>query len=1119
MVLSIVRLSLSTRILLVSLALVGSVSAGVFECAIPNPAGKRLQPSGQLSALVIFAQFAGQGAGASAPSWSADLFNSSVPGSFTHFYDDMSGGLLRVQGRVLPKRYSALRTADAYVEPDEDGLGQYGQFNLEVLRQADVDSDLGEFDNDGPDGIPNSGDDDGYVDIVFINLHTVPRGFFIGSATGLASLGLDADYISNDPAAGGGYVRVRGRFNGFGGTTQRGHTFSVTASTMCHEFGHVLGLTDLFDQSSISAAGQLDPEEDSAGIGKWGLMGLGTLGWGVEDGPNAFSGPTLAELGWVDVDIVGQPGVDVPLQEVFTGRRLLKIPLSRHEYFLLEYRRAAGSYYNRNIPRDGLLLWHVDELADNDEERHKRIDLVCADGLFADRGAPSGAADPYAGRDNLDFWSRDNAYANAHNGNQGDEGDPFDGERFRRIAWDTNPALRAHSGSTRGIEVAWALENMRMDGNRMLIDFVRTERMGHIVGEERWDGEVEIDGDIVVQPGARLVLAEGVRVRVRRGDVRGSGFDPDRSELIVYGEIVQEGSASFLSAAARPGALDWAGIFLMDGQRIDRQRLDVQHARFGAVHFRLPPGQTTWSGRVEVPGDLLVPEDAQLVVESGTVVAFRDADLSFNGLSPTFTELAVNGQLAVRGALDNPVRFTTSASAEDRIWYGTRLLPAARITVEFAQFDRAGFAFTGEVGSGGSFRVVDSVVRDLAGSGVSMTLSGGADIERVLFTRITGPAVRVDGSGQVRLRQVQISGNGQEGLLLNNASLQAFDVQISNNGLLDGEDPRSGLRAVGGKGQTIELWNAVIERNSKHGAELGDWLGAVELHESSVTANFADGLRAGQLDRLVLSEVDVERNLGAGVAVDSARVEVSTSRLLGNVGTALYLGAGSRGTLDMTEVGQGSGAVFEQTDSIIVRSSRFESAPIGLRLIDSQPVIEKTYFVGNAVGLRVDGRRVPAMLQGNAFLDNATAVENRTNQRLLAPGNYWGSIDSTAIAGLMRGTIEFTPYLLQEPDTTIVEHTDSQPLRFALGLGYPNPFNSGATIPFELAESVHVTLAVYDVLGRLVRTLLDEERAEGKHDVLWNGRDARDVPLASGPYFYRLSAGEFAAQGRLLLLR
>ena len=73
------------------------------------------------------------------------------------------------------------------------------------------------------------------------------------------------------------------------------------------------------------------------------------------------------------------------------------------------------------------MIWHVDERADNDEERHKRVDLVCADGLYVDKGFPSSITDGIRGRDNLDFWSRDINYANQHNGNKGDSTDPFDG--------------------------------------------------------------------------------------------------------------------------------------------------------------------------------------------------------------------------------------------------------------------------------------------------------------------------------------------------------------------------------------------------------------------------------------------------------------------------------------------------------------------------------------------------------------------------------------------------------------------------------------------------------------------------------------------------------------------
>ena len=180
------------------------VTAAEFVCAISTPAAKVvLQTPESLSALVIFAQFQDEGAGGTAPSWAGDLFDVDRSGSFAHFYREMSGGRLVVEGQVLLRRYRSLAGADAYLAETPGTTGGYGRFNREILAQADADADFGLFDNDGPDGAPNSGDDDGYVDIVFINLQTVPGDFFISTATGIASLGLDADFISDDPAAGG----------------------------------------------------------------------------------------------------------------------------------------------------------------------------------------------------------------------------------------------------------------------------------------------------------------------------------------------------------------------------------------------------------------------------------------------------------------------------------------------------------------------------------------------------------------------------------------------------------------------------------------------------------------------------------------------------------------------------------------------------------------------------------------------------------------------------------------------------------------------------------------------------------------------------------------------------
>jgi len=70
----------------------------------------------------------------------------------------------------------------------------------------------------------------------------------------------------------------------------------------------------------------------------------------------------------------------------------------------------------------------------------------------------------------------------------------------------------------------------------------------------------------------------------------------------------------------------------------------------------------------------------------------------------------------------------------------------------------------------------------------------------------------------------------------------------------------------------------------------------------------------------------------------------------------------------------------------------------------------------------------------------------------------------------------------------------------------PNPFKAGTTFSFELKYADHVSLAVYDVQGRTVRTLIDGAVAAGRHEARWDGRDATGSRVAAGTYFYRLQA-------------
>ncbi|MCK4412720.1 MAG: T9SS type A sorting domain-containing protein [Candidatus Eisenbacteria sp.] len=82
----------------------------------------------------------------------------------------------------------------------------------------------------------------------------------------------------------------------------------------------------------------------------------------------------------------------------------------------------------------------------------------------------------------------------------------------------------------------------------------------------------------------------------------------------------------------------------------------------------------------------------------------------------------------------------------------------------------------------------------------------------------------------------------------------------------------------------------------------------------------------------------------------------------------------------------------------------------------------------------------------------------------------------------------------------------------------PNPTTPWTTITFQLPVSHRVILRIYSTTGRLVRTLLDENRFPGAHSVTWNGMSERGVPAASGVYFVRLQAGEFSTQRKLVLV-
>ncbi|UCF77926.1 MAG: M6 family metalloprotease domain-containing protein [Candidatus Eiseniibacteriota bacterium] len=244
------------------------------------------------------------------------------------------------------------------------------------LANSDVDFSL--FDNDGADGVPSSGDDDGYVDAVFI-VHSGPSF----EETGNPDYILSHQWTTPEP------VNV----DGVSVYVYAMESERSRIGTFCHELGHVLGLPDLYDT-----------DYDSYALDLWSLMGAGA--WGDDgDTPSHLDAWSKTQLGFVEPFVPEKNMQDVVLAPVEDSPQVCKLwkngRLGR-EYFLIENRQKNG--FDAHLPASGLLIYHVDETVKNNNNQSRyMVALEQADGMYdlerRDPPGPFGAdpGDPFPG--------------------------------------------------------------------------------------------------------------------------------------------------------------------------------------------------------------------------------------------------------------------------------------------------------------------------------------------------------------------------------------------------------------------------------------------------------------------------------------------------------------------------------------------------------------------------------------------------------------------------------------------------------------------------------------------------------------------------------------------------
>ena len=129
--------------------------------------------------------------------------------------------------------------------------------------------------------------------------------------------------------------------------------------------------------------------------------------------------------------------------------------------------------------------------------------------------------------------------------------------------------------------------------------------------------------------------------------------------------------------------------------------------------------------------------------------------------------------------------------------------------------------------------------------------------------------------------------------------------------------------------------------------------------------------------------------------------------------------------------------------------------------------------------------------------------------------NYgWNNYDINA-------GMELVDFFLQYrlSDFLYVNNNDPLPTRFSLHQNYPNPFNPVTTIRFDLPEDTMVNVTVYDMIGRVVKTLLNGQHTAGYKSIQWNASNNRDQTASAGLYLYTIQAGEFRQTKKMVQLK
>lgn len=510
----------------------------------------------------------------------------------------------------------------------------------------------------------------------------------------------------------------------------------------------------------------------------------------------------------------------------------------------------------------------------------------------------------------------------------------------------------------------------------------------------------------------------------------------------------------------------------------EESQLAVVNVNPGSCAPTVLASSTAWTSTVNLDRDFVVPVGVTLTVSPATIIRVNSHSYC-TAQSGARNRIIVEGNLIIQGTPSQPVQFRSAAGQPGFCdWEGIVVRPGGTAIVSNASIKhaRAGIVFEGESASSVSYCTIDSC--DLYG------------------IKSFNPQLRIEHSNFYRV-------NSGYGVHLRDSCTVFYNTF--------GEPEVScrfapiGLRA--------ENSNALIDSNTF-------WFRSSvnpPCEINSIAAIEVDGKKS-QLQPLLIRRCYIDGyNVGIDIAMKSnVRIEMCD----------LFCHPSSNpGRIGINDKGSLS--------EIVVRNSIISGFTTGVHTKSGNIDLgqwDGNQGGGNSIFLNCNHDHTSKATCSDWDTYYRFVTTNAIEGVIKAEGNRWVMPCSTSTCpdpAKVPDILDASPcggfdyvWCGKPPEKrAIVVADESQPFNFDLAQNFPNPFNPITAITFSIPRPEHVELSVYNLLGQRVAVLVDELREAGIHKVEWDGRDATGREVASGIYFYRISAGNLLQVKKMIVLK